>query len=198
MRPGHIRVTTRRAGKLIRLGHRIAASTVWQILHDARIDPAPRRSGPTWRQFLTAQAKAVLAVDFLHVDTISLRRIYILIGIEHDSRRAHLLGVSAHPTRAWTTQAARDLLMDLADRVTTIKLYSGTATPDSAGRSTLSSPRTNIQTLTSPPQANAIRRTHDRKHRAPSCSTARLPQSVTLSRSEPKADTSANSLNHVG
>ena len=53
-------------GKLIRLGHRIAASTVWQILHDAGIDPAPRRSGPTWRQFLTAQAQVVLAVDFVH------------------------------------------------------------------------------------------------------------------------------------
>jgi len=114
---GHRRVQ----GELVRLGHRIAASTVWQILHDAGIDPAPRRSGPTWRQFLTAQAKAVLAVDFLHVDTISLRRIYILIGIEHDSRRAPLLGISAHPTGAWTTQAARNLLMDLADRVSILK-----------------------------------------------------------------------------
>jgi transposase len=59
---GHRRVQ----GELVRLGHRIAASTGWQILHDASIDPAPRRSGPTWRQFLTAQAQAVLAVDFVH------------------------------------------------------------------------------------------------------------------------------------
>jgi putative transposase len=88
---------------------------------DAGIDPAPRRSGPTWRQFLTAQAKAVLAVDFLHADTISLRRIYTLIGIEHDSRRAPLLGISAHPTRACTTPAARNLIMDLTDRVSTLK-----------------------------------------------------------------------------
>jgi putative transposase len=65
---GHRRVQ----GELVRLGHRIAASTVWQILHDAGIHPAPRRSGPTWRQFLTAQSKAVLAVDFLHVDTVFL------------------------------------------------------------------------------------------------------------------------------
>jgi len=114
---GHRRVQ----GELVRLGHRIAASTVWQILHDAGLDPAPRRSGPTWHQFLTAQAKAVLAVDFLHVDTVFLTRIYALIAVEHGSRRAHLIGVSAHPTGAWSTQAARNLLMDLGDRVATVK-----------------------------------------------------------------------------
>jgi len=108
-------------GELVRLGHRIAASTVWQILHDAGIDPAPRRSGPTWRQFLTAQAQAVLAVDFLHVDTVFLTRLYALIAVEHGSRRTYLLGVTAHPTEAWTTQAARNLLMDLGARATTIK-----------------------------------------------------------------------------
>ncbi len=114
---GHRRVQ----GELIRLGHRIAASTVWQILHEAGIDPAPRRSGPTWRQFLTTQAKTILAVDFVPVDTVFLTRIYALIAVEHGSRRAHLLGVSTHPTGTWTTQAARNLLMDLADRVTTLK-----------------------------------------------------------------------------
>lgn len=113
---GHRRVQ----GELVRLGHRIAASTVWQILHDAGLNPAPRRSGPTWRQFLTAQAKAVLAVDFLHIDTVLLRRIYALIAVEHGSRRAHLIGVTAHPTGAWATQVARNLMMDLADRATTI------------------------------------------------------------------------------
>jgi transposase InsO family protein len=94
---------------------------VWQILHDAGIDPAPRRSGPTWRQFLTAQAKAVMAVDFLHVDTLFLTRIYALIAVEHGSRRTHLIGLSTHPTGAWTTQAARNLMIDLGDRVTTVK-----------------------------------------------------------------------------
>jgi putative transposase len=113
---GHRRVQ----GELVRLGHHIAASTVWQILHDAGIDPAPRRSGPSWHQFLTAQAKAVLAVDFVHVDTVLLRRIYALIAVEHGSRRAHLAGVTAHPTGAWTTQAARNLMMNLDDRVATI------------------------------------------------------------------------------
>jgi putative transposase len=83
---GHRRVQ----GELVRPGHRIAASTVWQILHDAGIDPAPRRSGPTWKQFLTAQARGILAVDFVHVDTVLLRRLYALIVIEHGSRRVHL------------------------------------------------------------------------------------------------------------
>ena len=65
---GHRRVQ----GELVRLGHQIAASTVWQILHDAGIDPAPRRTGPSWRQFLTAQARGILAADFVHVDTVLL------------------------------------------------------------------------------------------------------------------------------
>jgi hypothetical protein len=91
---GHRRIQ----GELLRPGHRIAASTVWQILTKAGIDPAPRRSGPTWKQFLTAQAKGILAVDFLDVDTIFLKRIYVLIVIEHGTRRAHLAGVTAHPS----------------------------------------------------------------------------------------------------
>ena len=81
---------------------------------------APRRSGPTWRQLLTAQAKAVLAVDFGHVDTVLLRRIYALIAVEHGSRRVHLASMTAHPTPAWATQAARNLRMDLGDRVATL------------------------------------------------------------------------------
>jgi transposase InsO family protein len=146
-------------GELIRLGHRIAASTVWQILHDAGIDPAPRRSGPTWRQFLTAQAQAVLAVDFVHVDTVFLRRIYALIAVEHGSRRAHLAGVTAHPTGAWTTQAARNLMMDLSDPVTTLNFL--LRDRDSRFTAAFDAVFTaeGIRILTSPPQApraNAI------------------------------------------
>jgi len=114
---GHRRVQ----GELVKLGHRIAASTVWQILHDAGIDPAPRRTGPTWKQFLTAQARGILAADFVHVDTVLLRRIYALIVIEHGTRRANLAGVTAHPDGAWTKQAARNLLMDLGQRVATVR-----------------------------------------------------------------------------
>jgi putative transposase len=100
-------------GELIGLDHRIAASTVWTVLNAASIDPAPLRSGPTWRQFLAAQAHTILAVDFVHVDTVFLRRLYVLVVIEHGRRRVHLAGISAHPTGAWVTQQARNLLMDL-------------------------------------------------------------------------------------
>jgi putative transposase len=114
---GHRRVQ----GELVRLGHPIAASTVWQILHDAGIDPAPRRTGPTWKQFLTAQARGIIAADFVHVDTVLLRRVYALIVIEHGTRRAHLAGITAHPDGAWTTQAARNLMMDLGQRAAMVK-----------------------------------------------------------------------------
>jgi len=83
---------------------------VWKILKDAGIDPAPSRAGQTWRAFLAAQAKTILAADFLHVDTVFLRRLYVLFFIEHGTRRVHLAGITAHPTGAWVTQQARNLL----------------------------------------------------------------------------------------
>jgi hypothetical protein len=73
-------------------------STVWKILKAAGIDLVPLRSGPTWRQFLTAQAHAILAVDFAHVDTVFLDGLYILVVIEHDRRRVHIAGITAHPS----------------------------------------------------------------------------------------------------
>jgi putative transposase len=79
---------------------------VWEILHAAGIDPAPRRTGPTWRQFLTAQAHAIIACDFLVVDMVLLQRLYVLVFIEHGTRRLHLGGVTAHPTGAWAVQQA--------------------------------------------------------------------------------------------
>jgi putative transposase len=92
---GHRRIQ----GELARLGYPIAASTVWEILH-AGIDPAPRRAGPTWRDFLTAPAHAIIACDFLVVETVLLKRLYVLIFIEHGTRKLHLAGVTAHPTGA--------------------------------------------------------------------------------------------------
>ena len=85
-------------------------------MKDAGLDPSPRRAGPTWSQFLRAQAHAILAVDFAHVDTVFLRRLYILLVIEHGRRRVHLAGITAHPTGSWVTQQARNLFMDLGER----------------------------------------------------------------------------------
>jgi transposase InsO family protein len=99
----------------------VAPSTVWQILHAAGIDPAPRRSGPGWRQFLHAQAAGIVAVDFLHVDTVLLRRLHVLVFIEHGTRRMHLGGVTANPTSEWTVQQARNLALSLGERFEDIK-----------------------------------------------------------------------------
>jgi putative transposase len=110
---GHRRIQ----GELARLGYAIAASTVWEILHAAGVDPAPRRAGPTWREFLAAQAHAIIACDFLTVETVLLKRLYVLVFIEHGTRRLHVAGVTAHPTGAWVAQQARNLAMDLGDRL---------------------------------------------------------------------------------
>jgi putative transposase len=92
------------------------ASTVWAILQRAGVDPAPKRSAVSWRQFLRAQANSVLAVDFFTVDTVLLKRLYVLFVIEVASRQVQVLGVTAHPTGEWVTQQARNLLMALDDR----------------------------------------------------------------------------------
>ncbi len=114
---GHRRIQ----GELVRLGHRIAYSTVWEILKKAGIDPAPQRSGPTWSEFLSAQADRIIACDFLHVDTVLLRRLYVLIFIEHGTRRLHIAGVTANPTGLWVAQQARNLAMDLGVRMDTLR-----------------------------------------------------------------------------
>ncbi len=84
---------------------------MWKILRDAGREPTPNRTGPTWSEFITSQAHALVATDFFCVDTVTLRRFHVLFFIELDTRRVHLAGIATNPTGRWTTQAARNLLM---------------------------------------------------------------------------------------
>jgi putative transposase len=85
---------------------------VWKILNTAGIDPAPRRTGPTWKQFLATQARGIIAADFFHIDTALGKRLYALVFLGHGTRRPHIAGVTQHPTQDWTIQQARNLTAD--------------------------------------------------------------------------------------
>ena len=102
-------------GELVGLGIKLAASTVWTILKEAGIEPAPKRLEQNWSEFLRAQAASILECDFLTVDTLFLKRFYVLFFIELATRRVHLAGITTNPDGRWVTQQARNLLMQLDD-----------------------------------------------------------------------------------
>jgi hypothetical protein len=105
----------RRHGELLVLGIKVAASTVWKMLKEAGINPAPERACSTWADFLRSQADALLACDCLETVTLTGARLYVLAVIEHANRRVRVLGATAHPTAAWVAQAAKNLVIDLED-----------------------------------------------------------------------------------
>ena len=105
------------AGEIAGLGRKVSPATVWAILKKAGFDPAPQRGDLTWRPFLKAQASGILACGFFSVETITLTRLYCFAVVEHASRRVHVLGVTANPTAGWVVQQARNLMLDLGDRV---------------------------------------------------------------------------------
>jgi transposase len=102
-------------GELLVLGVKVAASTVWEILQQAGVDPAPQRTSATWATFLRSQAQAIIAADFFETTTPTGARLYVLAVIEHATRRVRILGATAHPTAGWVTQAARNLVINLED-----------------------------------------------------------------------------------
>jgi putative transposase len=114
---GYRRIT----GELAGLGITVAASTVWQILNKYGVDPAPRRDGPRWAEFLRSQAQAILALDLFTVDLLNGTKAYVLAAIDHANRRIHILGATTTPGGQWIVQQARNLLMDLDDTAMNIQ-----------------------------------------------------------------------------
>jgi hypothetical protein len=102
-------------GELLVLGVKVAASTIWEILKDAGVEPTPERTSSTWAAFLRSQGHAIIAADFLETTTLTGARLYVLTVIDHATRRIRILGATAHPTAAWVAQTARNMVMDLED-----------------------------------------------------------------------------------
>jgi putative transposase len=109
---GHRRI----CGELAKLGFRVSPTSIRRLLAQANLQPAPRRAGPSWREFLRAQAASIVACDFFTVESVCLRRYYALFFIAHGSRRVWLAGCTANPTGAWVTQQARNLGLHFSDQ----------------------------------------------------------------------------------
>ena len=109
---GHRRIS----GELAKLGFRVSPASIRRLLAQAKLEPAPRRDGPSWREFLQAQAASIIACDFFTVESLFLRRYYALFFIAHGSRRVWFAGCTANPTGAWVAQQARNLGLDFSDQ----------------------------------------------------------------------------------
>jgi putative transposase len=108
-------------GELSTMGIVIAPSSVWAMLKRHGIEPSPRRSGPTWAEFLSSRAKGLMACDFFHVDTVLFKRLYVLVFIHHDTRLIRIAGVTANPVTDWVSQQARNISMELAKQAFAVK-----------------------------------------------------------------------------
>lgn len=127
-------------GELLTLGVRVAASTVWEMLKEAGIDPTPDRTTDGWTTFLRGRAEAILAADFFETVTLIGARLYVLAVIEHATRRVRILGATTHPTAAWVTQTVRNLVMDVEDAGCRVKYLIRDRKAGTRARSTRSSP----------------------------------------------------------
>jgi putative transposase len=146
---GYVRIV----GECRKLGVRVSATSVRNILRRHRLGPAPRRGGPSWTQFLRTQAAGTLACDFLTVETVRLTRLYVLFVIELEHRHVHLTGITAHPTGAWVTQAARNLLMDLDERARKFRFLIRDRDGKFAATFDAVLAAAGIETIKTPPQA---------------------------------------------
>jgi putative transposase len=146
---GYLRIV----GECRKLGVRVSATSVRTILRRHRLGPAPRHGGPSWTQFLRSQAAGTLACDFLTVETIGLTRLYVFFIIELEHRRVHLAGITAHPTSAWVTQAARNLLMDLDEHAQRFRFLVRDRDAKFAAAFDMVLAAAGIQVLKTPPRA---------------------------------------------